>query len=79
MKVIDNEKIKIDSIPCNVTVELSIGAEMNNKSIVTDYGKTYENTITTTEKICYNKSNSNNGWKNYNNIWNSVVDINTGK
>lgn len=46
---VDNEKIKIDSIPCNVTVELSIGAEMNNKSIVTDYGKTYENTITATE------------------------------
>lgn len=45
---VDNEKIKIDSIPCNVTVELSIGAEMNNKSIVTDYGKTYENTITAT-------------------------------
>ena len=45
---VDNEKIKIDSIPCNVTVELSIGAEMSNKSIVTDYGKTYENTITAT-------------------------------
>ena len=45
---IDNEKIKIDSIPCDVKVELSNGAEMSNKSIVTDYGKAYENTIMAT-------------------------------
>ena len=44
---IDNEKIKVDSIPCIVTIELSTGVEISNKSIVTDYGKTYENTITT--------------------------------
>jgi len=45
---IDNEKIRVDSIPCDVKVELSDGAEMSNKSIITDYGKAYENTITAT-------------------------------
>ena len=76
---VDNEKIKIDSIPCNVTVELSIGAEMNNKSIVTDYGKTYENTITTTEKYAITNLTVTMDGKIITTSGNSVVDINTGK
>ena len=45
---ISNEKIKIDSIPCDIITDFADGVEMSNKSIVTDYGKPYENTITTT-------------------------------
>ena len=43
---ISEEKLLINSIPCNISADLSTGTQMENKAITVELGKEYNNKIT---------------------------------